>query len=309
MSARIYRFFERLSQWPTLARRGFVRSKSCRTKDERLQSLGFEELETRRLLVANVIADFGSLGNDRSFGFVENAVEGTTVPGVNERFIFSLGQSAVVHASASGLERFNLLEPAEGELVISSLDEVDEEGEFVTFASQTIFESSTSELVVSLPPGEYAADFFRDGVKQFDFAIHADRAPGEVTSGSLNPSATVGRNLGTLLTANGVQVVEHIGLRASPFDLLFGSTASLTDLVDTHFFQVIKQGRVEFTIETGVINSGSIDVTLFRDFNNDGLFQRGTAEEIVTKTGLNANKLRGRLSRPPTFMVKKSRMM
>ncbi len=287
MSAFISRLFKRISRSSTPVVRDQLRSMSWQAQ---WTSLALEALETRRLLAVNVIEDFGNITDLAFVRFLENVVEDTTVPGVNERFKFSLGQSAVVHASPSGLESFNFLDPFEGELVIVKLDQSG--NDVSTVASQTFFESSTSELIVSLPSGNYAADFFRDNVKQFDFTIHADTAPGEFNANSSNPSAIEGRNLGTLLTASGVDLDEFIGLRAPAFDLQFGSLDALTDVIDTHFFRLVKQGTVEFTFHASEVNEGLIDVTLFRDFNNDNVFQRGTAEQIVTRTGIRADQTR-----------------
>ncbi len=280
----IQRQFHRVSSTSADTRKRLRNRSRNRTRDPG-PSLALESLEARLLLAE---LDLGNITNPATLQFVNGAINDLSEVGAIERFKFSLGRSAVVIAALSDLQRVRIFDSdLFGDLSIVSLDA---SGEVIdTVASKTFFENTVDELRISLPPGEYAADFVSDiadgNVNRFDIAIHADTASAAFGGGTFNPSALTGRSLGTLSTATGVNVTEYIGFGNSSPD-----GPVLNDVADVYFVNLVKQGTVDFSFVTGVGNDGNIDFTVFRDLNNDGVFQHGTAEEIVSRTAIGPGK-------------------
>ncbi len=189
----IQRQFHRVSSTSAVTRRRLRNRSRNRTRDPG-PSLALESLEARMLLAE---LDLGNITNPATLQIVNGAINDLSEVGAIERFKFSLDRSAVVIAELSDLQKVNGFNPnLFGQLRIVSLDA---SGDIVAEMASKIFSANlTEELRVSLPPGQYAADFISDtvdaNVNTFDLAIHADTAPGQFSPGTLNPLATTGRN-------------------------------------------------------------------------------------------------------------------
>ena len=162
---------------------------------------------------------------------------------------------------------------------------------------------ANEQLNVVLPAGDYVLSVVRiddpvtlgadpvDAV--IDFAVAADAAPGSrvPTSGTLvGFKADVSRDFGLLTESPGVDsATDFVGLLDGK---LVGTVA---DLKDVYSFDVPKDGRV--TINLGGLASDplasaadaqpDINVELFRDSDQDGLFEPGEslkARELLTFT-------------------------
>ncbi len=228
----------------------------------RATALSLEPLETR-ILLATLIEDLGTV-TDPASAVVLNDV--SLDLGDKRAYTFSLDQEAQLHVSLSDLQP--VIVPGlvvDAELVIfpgSSLNTN------LSIASKVF---GLGELIVTLPAGGYIVEL--NGLfGRFDLMLHADTALGEISSGGSSLSATVGRDLGMLSTTNGVDVTEFVAI-----------DPRVIDVVDTYFFDVTKQGDVRFTVDAGVTNTGAIDFTLFRDFDQDGIFQFNTGEQLFTR--------------------------
>jgi hypothetical protein len=250
-----------------LSRRALGSTGSVMRKSRPSFRLGFEPMEERRLLAT----DLGNIVEDAFLRVINDA------PGdVNAAFDFELDRGAVVIASLSDLRKENVFEAVSASLNIT---EMDENNERVFLAREGYGEGGGPEARIGLGPGRYKVEIFGDNVAFFDLALHADKAVGELAAGSTNLSASTGRELGTLSTASGFNHLDYVGTRALEPD-----GATVDDQIDMYFFDLVQQGQVDIELQRVPPRDVVIDVTLFRDFNQDNGFARGTAEEIATAT-------------------------
>lgn len=138
--------------------------------------------------------------------------------------------------------------------------------------------SSTGALHIVVPSGiedwvASAANFFGNATI-YDLALAADRAPGELFSGSLDFSAFGREVLGTLATVTPTTVNDFIGY-------LQTSNHAAKDLIDIYAFTVPTFGAVDIKL-SGLENDqagGSVaaDIQLFRDIDGDGRLEPGEA--------------------------------
>lgn len=252
------------------------RRRSRETLPGRCYALGIEPLEERRLFAT----DLGNITADGSMRLISDQETQFTGDVGSSDFEFELDQSAVVIAALSDLRREDLFVSAFATLDIA---EIDEAGNDVFLASEFFNEDGGDEIRLSLPPGRYHASIISGNVGSFDLALHADTVPGELVGLLPVPtlSASIGRGLGTLSTASGSVFTEYVGLRSDNAQF-----PTVEDPIDMYFFDLVKRGKVEIELQHSLDNDTPLEVTLFRDIDEDGVFARQTAEELGTATGI-----------------------
>lgn len=141
----------------------------------------------------------------------------------------------------------------------------------------------------------------------YRLALAADDAPGSTFDNSTNFLADVGRGLSTLTTANTLVFDDFIGY-------LDTSANPGSDLVDTYVFRIPTAGTVQLVLsglKKDAANEGdnvAADLSLFRDFNFDGLLE--PSEAIGAKTAVVGRDatVTGQLNAPGDYAIVVSRL-
>lgn len=274
----------------------FIRRASSKAKSDRRcpekrarSPLGIESLESKVLLSTVVVTDLRDIADSGSLVVVQNheTPNGSIVAEQpTERYTFSLSRPANVIARLSDLQRENILfftEP-EAELQFVSLGGIVS----VPLASRTYGVNTGEQLEIELLPGDYAIDLPPQiNVGRYDLMVVADTAPGTFATGSFNPLVSERRSLDILRDGFNIDVNGYVGIGTTD-----ANHPALNEVVDTYSFDLIHPGVVEFEIDTDSFNIGILDIIVFQDSDGDGIFERGTNEELGSRTKIPAGELR-----------------